>query len=122
MARSALLEEIRQLKSSLEELEKRLSEVAESELPAPVLEDFKKSVDHVRLTLWVIISAMHGKKEDMSSTVARFRVRRTRDLCQQLVADINAGKTTSRTPELPLLQSTLKETHERVQRLLSTSR
>jgi hypothetical protein len=52
MARSALLEEIRQLKSSLEELEKRLSEVAEGDLPAPVLEDFKKSVDHVRLTLW----------------------------------------------------------------------
>lgn len=122
MARSALLEEIRQLKSSLEELEKRLSEVAEGDLPAPVLEDFKKSVDHVRLTLWVIISAMHGKKEEMASTVARFRVRRTKDLCQQLVADINGGKTTARTPELPMLQSTLKETHERVQRLLSTSR
>jgi hypothetical protein len=122
MARSALLEEIRQLKSSLEELEKRLSEVAEGDLPAPVLEDFKKSVDHVRLTLWVIISAMHGKKEEMASTVARFRVRRAKDLCQQLVADINAGKTTSRTPELPMLQSTLKDTHERVQRLLSTSR
>ncbi|HXE76172.1 MAG TPA: hypothetical protein VNN18_11155 [Candidatus Xenobia bacterium] len=122
MARSALLEEIRQLKSSLEELERRLSEVAEGDLPTPVLEDFKKSVDHVRLTLWVIISAMHGKKEEMASTVARFRVRRTKDLCQQLVADINAGKTTSRTPELPMLLSTLKETHERVQRLLSTSR
>ena len=121
MARSSLLEEIRQLKSSLEELEKRLSEVAESELPAPVLEDFKKSVDHMRLTLWVIISAMHGKKEEMASTVARFRVRRTKDMCQQLVADINAGKTTQRTPELPMLQATLKDTHDRVQRLLTTS-
>ncbi len=122
MARTSLLEEIRQLKSSLEELEKRLTEVSEGDLPAPVLEDFKKSVDHVRLTLWVIISAMHGKKDEMSSTVARFRVRRTKDLCQQLVADINAGKTTQRTPELPILQATLKEAYERVQRVLSSAR
>jgi hypothetical protein len=45
-----------------------------------------------------------------------------KDLCQQLVADINIPARRPAYPELPMLQSTLKETHERVQRLLSTSR
>ncbi len=82
MGSEALMEKVRHLKKSLEEIERRLAagelprgalaeqvkqlkqafadlenEVPSGDFPRALLEDFQSAVDHVRMTVWALLAA-----------------------------------------------------------------
>lgn len=114
MRKEQLIEQVQELKQGLEAMQQRLSE---SEVPRAVLEDFKMTVDHIRLTVWGILSAEKADQYELATTIVRFRLKRTQDMCQQIILDIDASELTVDLPELPPFYKTLKEAHGRLERL-----
>lgn len=112
-----MVEQIQQLKKALEEIEKRLEG---SDVPQAVLEDFKMAVDHTRMTVWALLSTPKGDQYEVASAIARFRIKRTVDMCRQIVADIDTNEVTIDSPELKDFHTHLKGTLERVDRLYLT--
>lgn len=103
---------VKVLVNELGEIQEQLEEV---EIPLEVLADFKRTVDHARLTLWGMLSKPEG---DLRKGVALFRIRRTEEMCRQLGVDIEAGDITTETPALQELHASLKDTLGRVNSLL----
>ena len=114
MSQNELLEQVRRLKAELEQVESRLSQ---SDIPLPVLEDFKAAIDHIRLTLWGILQASGSGRYEAAATIIRFRIRRADDICQQIVANIDAQDITVESPELKNLHATLNATVNRISQL-----
>lgn len=76
-----------QLKSALELLEQQ---VVDEGAPRDALEDFKHAVDHIRISLWAILSS--ERSSGYRPIVAHFRLQRAAELCSQAVADVEAGE------------------------------
>jgi glyoxylate carboligase len=110
-----------EVKKALEEIEQELA-VSESGMAA--LEDFKMAVDHVRLSVWAILSAEQPKEirglppSDARELIAQFRVSRVIEICHHLMKDIDSGLTSASSLEISRLRSTLEEAHERVAALI----
>jgi hypothetical protein len=117
MHQRALLAEIQQLKKGLQEVETRLAGEA---LPLPLLEEFKEAVDHVRTTLWAVISSK-ADPDSISSTIVSLRMKRATEMCRQIILDMDAHEIGMESPELPRLREILKLTHERVHRLYTSA-
>lgn len=109
-----LVEQVTNLKYSLADVEKKLSG---GQLPFSVLEDFKAAVDHIRLTVWALLSSAQTDSSTVAAMLVRFRLRRASEICRQITLDANSGSVTRATPELPQLQLTLRETLDRLDRL-----
>lgn len=114
MSKEKVIEQIHQLQKALEEIEKRLTE---TELPLAVLEDFKMAVDHTRMTVWALLSAPQGDQFEVAAAIVRFRVKRTIEMCRQIVLDIDTSELTIDSPELQQFQEVVKATLERIDRL-----
>lgn len=114
MNQDKVVEQIQQLKKALEEIEQRLTS---GEVPRAVLEDFKMAVDHTRMTVWALISAPQSDQYEIASAIARFRVKRSVDMCRQIVSDIDTNELAIDSPELQQFFTVLKETLERIERL-----
>lgn len=114
MKQEKLVDQIRQLKRALEEIEKRLTE---GTVPFPVLEDFKAAIDHIRMTVWAILSTPQANQYELASSIVRFRLKRSTQMCQQIVMDINSSEITVDSPELQEFHAALKNTLERIDRL-----
>lgn len=111
-----LVAEVRQLKETLTEIEQRL---ATSHVPRAVVEDLKAAVDHIRLSLWAMLSAgEHEKGAQTSTLLARFRLRRAEEILSQITQDIGIGAIESHMPELPKFFSALKHTLDVTRRTL----
>lgn len=111
-----LAKEVRQLKASLTEIEQRLSG---TNVPHAVLEDFKAAVDHLRLSLWALLSASEEERGPRTGTLlARFRLRRAEELLHQIAQDIGIGEIQSHMPEVPKFFEALKQTLEATKRAL----
>jgi len=114
MSQDELLEQVRRLKTELEQVEARLSK---NDIPLPVLEDFKSAIDHIRLTLWGILQASGSGRYEAAATIIRFRIRRADDICQQIVGNIETQDITVDSPELKKLHETLTATVNRINQL-----
>lgn len=103
-----------QIKSSLDELSK---DVSQGKYPAPILKDFKLTVDALRLTIWAIIEfeeqsrkEAHGARFGLSTKIAEFRVKRLVQMLTDLRADIEKGGIAPKTLDLKPLSAALKTT------------
>ncbi|MCI0404286.1 MAG: hypothetical protein L0212_12340 [Acidobacteria bacterium] len=112
-----LLEQIHRLKLELDGIERQL---AETNVPVPVLEDFKSAIDQVRLTLWGILQSSSSDTHHLASAITRFRIRRAGEICRQIVSDIDAHHIPVELPELTELNSALYYTSQRIDQLRKT--
>ncbi len=142
MGSEALMEKVRQLKKALEEIERRLAagelpssaladqvkqlkqtfadlenEVPNGDFPPALLEDFQIAVDHVRMTVWALLSAPETDPSELSATVIRARMNRTEDMCRQIAQDIDSHNLTIESLELKQLHAILRSTLSRIDRL-----
>jgi hypothetical protein len=101
MPQPSLANEVANLHSTLQALEAR---VASGEVPVEGLHEFKSSVDDLRLRLWGLMSA--GTANDYRAFQERFRLRRTREICDGVAAELRAGTLSNRHEELrPLAEA-----------------
>ena len=98
MTQPTVAEQITSLHHTLESLEGR---IASGEVPVEGLADFKSSVDDFRLRLWGLLSA--GSANDYRAFQERFRLRRTREICQGVATELRSGMLSPRHEELPPL-------------------
>jgi hypothetical protein len=98
MPQPSLANEVANLHATLQALESR---VASGELPLQGLADFKSSVDDLRLKLWGLMSA--GTANDYRVFQERFRLRRTKEICDGVAGELRAGTLSNRHEELPPL-------------------
>jgi DNA repair ATPase RecN len=142
MGSEALMEKVRQLKKALEEIERRLAagelprgalaeqvkqlkqtfedfqnELPKGEFPRALLEEFQTAVDHVRMTVWALLSAPQTDPSELSATVIRARMNRTEDMCRQIAQDIDSHDLSIESLELKQLHATLRSTLSRIDRL-----
>ncbi|NIM51424.1 MAG: hypothetical protein GTO22_19605 [Gemmatimonadales bacterium] len=110
-----------EVRSALEQVEK---ELAAGGMAQEDLEDFKMVIDHVRLSVWAIMTAGWSDEYQGLDTlltkqiVARFRLHRGEDICRTALSDIEAGIIPADSPDLGQFYSTLRETTERVGRVI----
>jgi hypothetical protein len=96
-----LANEVANLHASLQALESR---VASGEVPTEGLAEFKSSVDDLRLRLWGMMSA--GSANDYRAFQERFRLRRTKEICEGVAEELRAGILSTRHEELrPLAEA-----------------
>jgi hypothetical protein len=98
MAQPSFADQITSLNQTLQSLEAR---IASGEVPSEGLAEFKSSVDDFRLRLWGLLSA--GSANDFRAFQERFRLRRTREICQGVAGELRAGTLSPRHEELPPL-------------------
>src|SRR4051794_729687 len=104
MAEPTLLEQVAILNATLKAIESRL---ARGQVPVEGLEDFKSSLDDVRLRLWGLLSAAGG--DDYKGFQERFRIRRTTEMSRGLGGDLRAGVVSGRHRELVGLREAAAE-------------
>lgn len=105
---------MRQLRTQLEEIDKRLQG---SPLPIAVLEDLKAAVDHLRTTLWAAMSANTADPDVLTSKLISLRMQRAAEVCRQIRLDIDAGDLDINSADLPQLREALHLTVNRLERL-----
>ncbi len=98
MADRSFADQVATLNAALQAIEKRMSQ---GELPSEALTEFKSSVDDLRLRLWGLLSA--GSANDYRAFQESFRLRRAKEICRGLDADIRGGSMSTRHEELPPL-------------------
>ena len=114
MSAETLKAQVDNLKSTLQAIE---GELAQREVPKEGLEDLKRAVDNIRRTVWALITAAESP-DDYEIVLARFRLNRAMELCQQVVLDINASFIPIDSAELRRFHVTMKGTVDRVERLM----
>jgi hypothetical protein len=101
MPQPSLANEVASLHTTLQALESR---VTSGEVPIEGLAEFKSSVDDLRLRLWGLMSA--GTANDYRAFQERFRLRRTKEICEGVAGDLRAGTLSNRHDELrPLAEA-----------------
>jgi hypothetical protein len=98
MAEAALVQQLSQLNSTLHEIETRF---AQGGIPVESLGDFKSSIDDFRLRVWGLLSA--ASADDLQAFQERFRIRRAKELCRSLDADLRGRLMSAQYEELPEL-------------------
>ncbi len=112
MQQRSLLEQVQVLRAQLEQIDKKLQS---EPLPNAVLEDFKGAVDHLRSTLWALMS--DGSPDSVTSKLVTFRLIRAAEICRQVQLDIDASEVGINSVQLLQLREALRLTMERVERL-----
>jgi hypothetical protein len=104
MGEPSLTEQVGLLNSTLSAIEARL---ARGQPPSEGLEDFKSSLDDMRLRLWGLLSASGG--DDYTGFQERFRIRRATEMCLGLSGDLRVGRVSGRHGELSSLRDAAAE-------------
>jgi hypothetical protein len=115
MDNKTLFEEVTKLRKALENIESRLSA---GEVPMPAVEDFKMAVDHIRTTLWAMLTTPKEQEFEVSGVIAKFRLKRAEDICKQVSMDIDANDLTIESPELHHFFTVLRNLYGRLDRFL----
>lgn len=120
---SQRLEELRDELKSLE------PQLVAGGIPFQIIQDFKEAVDHIRLTLWAIITmhreASAGKPLDkyaLTSELVKARVQRAIKLNRDLSADADLGELDLDTPGLADYCESATAAATRIRKLLATGR
>jgi DNA-binding transcriptional regulator YbjK len=98
MAEPSFAEQVTTLNAALHAIENRM---AQGEIPTGALTEFKSSVDDLRLRLWGLLSA--GSANDYRAFQESFRLRRAKEICRGVDADLRSGAMSTRHEELPRL-------------------
>ena len=112
MGEPSFAEQVTTLNTALQAIEKRL---AQGEIPTGALTEFKSSVDDLRLRLWGLLSA--GSANDYRAFQESFRLRRAKEICRGVDADLHSGALSTRHEELPTLGSAASELSRTIVRL-----
>ena len=93
-----------QIRNALDVLE---AKVGEEDRPSEGVRDLGRAVDDLRRSVWAVLTTRHsGNYQDF---LARVRIRRATECCEELLADLHAETVTSNTPGLPVFHATLRE-------------
>ena len=76
-------------------------------IPSEGMHDLQKTIDGLRANVWVLLKAWHRTQEQ--SFVTRMRVRRARETCDEVLADLSAGTLPAETPGYSVFRATLRE-------------
>ena len=112
MQQCSLAEQVQQLKAQLEQIDNKLQT---EPLPIVALEDLKNAVDHLRSTLWALMT--DESPDAVTSKLITFRLVRATEICRQVQLDIDASEIGIDSPHLPKLREALRLTTDRVERL-----
>jgi hypothetical protein len=102
MAEPSFGDQISTLNSTLRAIEVRL---ALGRSPVEGMEDFKSSLDDMRIRLWGLLGGTGGDQGFQE----RFRLRRATEMCRGLGADLRSGSVSGRHPELNALKDAARE-------------
>lgn len=69
------------------------------------LRDLSLSVDHLRRSIWAVLTA--GHEEDLPAYLARVRVERARQSCEDVLADLTVETLTGDTPGINAFHTAL---------------
>jgi phosphoglycolate phosphatase-like HAD superfamily hydrolase len=104
MSNPTLTQQVAGLRDSLKAIEEQL---ARSDTPPEGLEDFKSTVDSVRISVWAILSA--ARSRDYPAFSERFRLRRAVEVCRGLADEFGRGVIDERHPEATDLLAASRE-------------
>ncbi len=82
-----LVTRMAKMKAALKMLE---DEVSEGTAPRDALEDFKTALDHIRINTWALLT--NPRTSGHRGVVTHFPLKRASELCDQIVADAEAGQ------------------------------
>ena len=102
-----------ELRLVLAEIEPKLDS---GELPTPALEELKRVVDGVRITLLAYVNA--PRHADYNLLRRKFRLRRAKQTCDAVREALNDGAIDERTDGLCEMRATVLETAERIEPML----
>ncbi len=98
------------LQTSLDGLRSKLdiidAEMARGHPPAEALTAVEQAVSAVRRDIWVLLTAQHA--HDIQSYTSKIRVRRAREMCEDVLADLHAETLPPNTPGLEVFRATLR--------------
>lgn len=110
-----------QIKSTLDQIS---HEVSLGKIPAPVLKDFKLTVDELRVTIWAILTFEEeprrtgpGSDVALANKLVEFRIKRVIQMLTNLRADIENRRIEAGNPDLKAFSSTLNATRESLAKL-----
>jgi hypothetical protein len=112
MTEPGLTEQLASLNQTLHSIEARL---ASGELTRDGMQDFKTSLDEFRLRVWGLLSA--GSADDAAAFLERFRLRRARDMCRALAADLDSGALCAHHAELTELGAAAEHLARRIEEI-----
>ena len=75
--------------------------------PSEGMRDIQQAIDGLRANTWVMLKAWHRTQEQ--AFVSRMRVRRARETCDEVLADLCAGALTADTPGYSVFRATAHE-------------
>lgn len=101
------------------------AEIEQGHYPAAMLEDFKESVDHIRVSIWMIIrfeedkrAASSGYEFELEQKVVEYRLKRAQTLLGQIQADIDLSKVGISAPGIVDFHHSVQSINDRLSRLL----
>lgn len=112
MTEPALAEQLTSLNHTLQSIETRL---ASGEVTREGVQDFKTSIDEFRLRVWGLLSA--GNADDATAFLERFRLRRAKEMCRALAADLDSGALGAHHGELTELGAAAEHLARRIDEL-----
>ncbi len=115
-----------QVKKTSVELQKLEKSLQAEGIDFRLLNEFRDTVDTLRTTALAVqqLREFQLKGQDSGEIVSLLvasRVRRATNLCHELVADIDAGKMSSKTKEVDELYDSLEQASDRLRHLLKSS-
>jgi hypothetical protein len=110
MAEPSFADQMATLNSTLGAIEVRL---ALGRAPVEGLENFKSSLDDMRLRLWGLLSA--GGGPDTRGFQEQFRIRRATEMCRGLGTDLHKGSISGRHRELTILREAAVELAQKIE-------
>lgn len=100
-----------ELRKTIQGLRSALSGIEDTtsleELPEEGLRDLGLAVDNVRKSVWSTLSAEYA--DDFPGFLAKIRVRRANEICQDVLSDLYAETLPPNTSGLELFGATLRE-------------
>jgi hypothetical protein len=117
MSKNEILEEhLGELKERLQRIERELPEMT---LPALLMDDFRRALDHLRHTVWALSTARGKHPQDVYAAITQYRVQRTAEMCERIVGDIASQRIAANTPDVIKLNNVLNELHVSIRELFS---
>jgi len=112
-----------QVKKTSVEMQKLENSLRSEGIDPRLLNEFRDAVDYVRTVAIVVQQLrerqMHGRDdEDVASLLIAERVRRTTNLCFEVITDLDAGKVSIGTKGVDELYRSLQQTCDRLRHLL----
>jgi hypothetical protein len=120
MGNGTLSARLQTFSAELRQLEKELKEARETKQVDPlVIRDFRESVDNVRLTAWTLQLWLEEQAKDrdpyaLLNQLTTERIRRAKELSQNLTGDLDAFEVTVEHESLKELFVTLEPLYKRL--------